>query len=89
MMTQQDKERYDTLVDTINESLKILHNDYDTSFILTLLTKSDDEDNAIVNSGCNCSFKEALVMFDDLAEEDSNIAKAMGIVAVLTERKNN
>ncbi len=89
MMTQQDKERYDTLVGTIYESLKILTKDYDTSFILTLLTKTDDEDNAIVHSGCNCTFREAVVMFEDLSEDDRNIAKAMGMVAALTDLKNN
>lgn len=88
-MTAQDKERYDTLVDTIDECLRILHEDFGTSYILTTCTLTDDEDNALVHSGCNCSFKEALVMFDDLAEEDSNLAKAMGMVAVITYRKNN
>lgn len=86
MMTAQDKERYDTLIDTIDECLRILHEDVGTSFILTTCTAEDD-DNALVRSGCDCSFKEALVMFDDLAEENSNLAKAMGMVAVLTDRK--
>lgn len=89
MMTQQDKERHDTLVNTIGESLKILNKDYGTSFILTLLTKTDDEGNVIVHSGCNCTFREAVVMFEDLSEDDRNIAKAMGMVAVLTDRKKN
>lgn len=88
MMTAKEKERYDTLIDTIDECLRILHEDFGTSFILTTCTAEDD-DNALVHSGCDCSFKEALVMFDDLAEEDSNLAKAMGMVAVLTKRKNN
>lgn len=88
MMTAQEKERYDTLVDTIDKCLKILHEDFGTSFILTTCTLTDDEDNALVHSGCDCSFKGALVMFGDLAEEDSNLAKAMGMVAVLTDRKN-
>lgn len=87
MMTAQDKERYDTLIDTIDECLKILHDDFGTSFILTTCTAKDD-DNALVHSGCGYSFKEALVMFGDLAEEDSNLAKAMGMVAVFTDRKN-
>lgn len=88
MMTQQDKERYDALVNTIDESLKMLHKDYGAAFILSICT-TEDEDSAIVHSGCYCTFLEALEMFDDLAEEDSNIAKAMGIVAKHTERKNN
>ena len=88
MMTAQDKERYDTLVDTIDECLRILHEDFGSAFVLTLLTRTDDEDNALVHSGCDCAFKEALLMFGDLAEEDSNLAKVMGMVAVLTDRKN-
>lgn len=87
MMTAQEKERYDTLVDTIVESLKILHKDFGSSFIFAIYTVAGD-DNALVHSGCDCSFREALVMFDDMAEEDSNLAKAMGMVAVLTDRKN-
>ena len=86
MMTAQDKERYDTLVDTIDECLRILHEDFGTSYILTTCTAEDD-DNTLVHSGCDCSFKDALVMFYDLAEEDSNLAKAMGMIAVLTDRK--
>lgn len=80
MMTQQDKERYNKLVDTIDESLKMLHKDYGAAFILSICT-TEDEDSAIVHSGCDCTFLEALVMFNDLKEEDSNMAKAMGIVA--------
>ena len=88
MMIAQDKERYDTLIDTIDVCLRILHEYFGTSFILTTCTAEDD-DNALVHSGYDCSFKEALVMFEDLAEEDSNLAKAMGMVAVLTDRKIN
>lgn len=88
MMTQQDKEGYDALVNTIDESLKILREDYDSSFILSICTVEDD-DNAIVHSGCDCTFMEALVMLNDLAEEDSNIAKVIGVIAKHTERKNN
>lgn len=87
MMTAQEKERYDTLIDTIYESLKILHKDYGSAFLLSICTAEDD-DSARVHSGCNCAFKEALMMFNDFAEEDSNLAKAMGIVSELTERKN-
>lgn len=87
MMTAQDKERYDTLIDTIDKCLRILHEDFGTSFILTTCTEKDDG-NALGHLGCDCSFKEALGMFGDLAE-DSNLAKAMGMVAVLTDRKNN
>ena len=69
MMTQQDKDRYNKLVDTIDESLKMLHKDYGSSFILSICTVEDD-DSAIVHSGCDCTFKEALVMFNDLSEEE-------------------
>lgn len=87
MMTQQDKERYDMLVDTIDECLRILHEEYGSAFILSICTEKDD-DNVLVHSGCNGSFKEVLVMFEDLAEEDRNIAKAMGLIAEYTELKN-
>ena len=86
-MTQQDKERYDTLVDTIDECLRILHEDFDTSYVLSICTKKDD-DNALIHSGCKSSFKIALVMFNDLAEENSNLANVMGVIAEYTARKN-
>lgn len=88
MMTAQDKERYDALVDTIDESLKILHKDYGSAFLLSICTTKDD-DSALVHSGCDCTFEEALIMFNNFAEEDSNLAKAMGMVAARTGCKNN
>lgn len=81
MMKQQDKKRYETLVNTIGESLDILHNDYGSAFIISLFTKTNNGYNAIVHSACDCTFNEVLEMFGYLAEEDSNLAKAMGIVA--------
>lgn len=53
MMTAQDKERYDTLVDTISECLEILRKDFNTSFIISTLTRTGDEDNALVYYGCS------------------------------------
>lgn len=88
MMTAQDKERYDTLVDTIDEYLRILHEDFGTSYIFASMTDIDDKDNATIHTNCNYTFGDALVIFDDLAEKDSNIAKIMSMVVKYTERNN-
>lgn len=89
MMTAQDKERYDTLIDTIDECLRILREDFGTSYILTSMTDIDDKDNVTIHTNCNYTFSDALVIFEDLAEKDSNIAEIMSMVVKYTERKNN
>lgn len=89
MMTAQEKERYDTLVDTIDECLEILNKDFGTAFIISTLTRTGDEDNAFVHSGCYCTLKEALVLFSDLIEDAEDLVEAMRVIANHTERKNN
>ncbi len=88
MMTAQDQERYDTLVDTIDECLRILREDFGSSYIFASMTDIDDKDNVTIHTNCNYAFSDALVIFDDLAEKDSNIAKIMSMVAKHTERNN-
>lgn len=88
MMTAQDKERYDTLVDTIDECLEILNKDFGTAFIISTLTRTDDEDNAFVHSGCYCTLKEALVLFSDLIEDEEDLVETMRIIVNHAELKN-
>lgn len=88
MMTAQDKERHNTLIDTIDECLEILSKDFGTAFIISTLTRTGDEDNAFVHSGCSCTIREALVLFSDLVEDVEDLVEAMRVIANHTDRKN-
>lgn len=68
MMTAKEKERYDTLIDTIHKCLKILKEDFGTAFVLAISTDTSDKQR-ICHTGCACENGMALVLLKDIVED--------------------
>lgn len=79
MMTEEQKVKFDGIIQSIKNNLKQLNEEFGASFIIAISAVVDDSHRSS-NIGCSCTNIEAITLFKDLIEDAANLIKPIKII---------